>query len=384
MVWTPETYASIHEIPEKEWDQCIGPQDVLLVHRHLAAMEDSGVAAPENGFTPCHVVLRDAEGAIVAAAPTYLRSNSKSELGVDLGLQLAHERVAGPYYPKLQVEVPMMPQAGTRLLVREGIDRTSAVRALVSVLQELAVDRGASSVQISFMISGAEDTAILRDMGMSTTQANTFAWVRGSETSFAEYLDRMTSHHRAKIRRERRLAQEQGLSFRYFRGQDIVPEMAEQFFDFYKSTYERHSTEPALNLAYFQRVFSTMPELVDLSVSFDGEEWAGALYGVNGATSGHCIAWGQGGDIRHLHFEQVIYRSVERGLVTAVDRLDFAGLGSHKSVRGLRAEPVHHAFWFRDPAMREVIEAICQRRTEAADKEREKELALLPFVAGRD
>ncbi|WP_164871792.1 GNAT family N-acetyltransferase [Solirhodobacter olei] len=379
-----ETYSSIHDIPAEQWDMCVGPQDVLLIHRHLAALEDSGVASPESGFTPSHVVLRDSEGKIAAAAPTYLRSNSRSELGVDLGLQMAHERLAGPYYPKLQVELPMMPQAGMRLLVRKGVDLRRAARELVGVLQQIVMDRGASSVQISFMRPGSEHAELLRDMGMSSTQSNTFVWVRGSETTFDEYLERMTSHHRAKIRRERRMAWDLGLTYHYFRGPDLVAEMAQQFFNFYKSTYERYSTVPALNLAYFQLVFATMPELVDLSVSFDGSDWAGAMYSLKGSSSGHCIAWGQGGDYRHLHFEQVIYGSIERALATGVERLDFAGLGSHKSVRGLRAEPVHHAFWFRDPAMREVIEAICQRRTKDAETERESELALLPFVAGRD
>lgn len=379
--WRVETHGSIHDVPAAEWDQCVDPDGVLVSHRHLAALEDSGVAAPENGFTPCHVVLRDAEGLIAGVAPAYLKTHSLGELGVDLGLQLAHERAAGPYYPKLQVDVPMTPFAGARLLVRTGVDPDRATHALASAIKQVAVEHGASSVQIGYMAPGSREVAILEEMEMAITENNTFVWHAGDDTSFAEFLAGMTGRRRHMIRQERRQISALGLGFRFFRGRDILPEMASRFFDLYVSTFDRHKSEPLLNAAYFQRVFETMPETVDLSVSFDGDAWVGALLSLNGPTRSHALYWGQAGEIRQLHFEQVHYRSMERAFVTGLGAVDFGGTGGHKAARGLRPEPVMHALWFRDAEMQEVAGAACRRKTATARAERTEEAARLPFVA---
>ena len=382
--WRVETLDSIHGISAGEWDRCVGADDVLVSHRHLAALEDSGVAVPENGFTPCHVVLRDADGLLAAAAPAYLKTHSLGEIGVDMGLRLAHERMVGPYYPKVQVEVPMTPIAGSRLLVRPGVDRPRAVSALAGALQEMAVERAASSVQIAYLASGHGDPEILREMQMATSENNTFRWRCGDDTSFSTFLGGMTSRRRHMIKQERRQVRSRGLGFRYFRGRDVRPEMASRVFDLYQSTYDRHTTEPDLNKAYFRNVFETMPELVDLSASTDGDSWTGVLLSLNGRTRGHALYWGQAQDIRYLHFEQADYRSIERAFVTGLDMLDFGGTGAHKAPRGLRPEAVAHAMWFRDAGMRDVAIAACKRKTAFAETEREAETARLPFAPGSE
>lgn len=377
--WVATVHETIDIIPAGDWDLCAGPDDPLCAHAHLLALEQSGIAAPLNGFEPSHVVLRDGAGAVVAVAPAYLKAHSQGELGVDLGLGMAHQRAVGSYYPKLQVEVPLTPFAGKRLLVRPGLDRAAAVAALVAALKEVVVARGASSLQIMHMDKD-DDCACLAGEGFTVTQTNTYLWRAGPDRSFHDMLARMKTNGRSEIRRQRRRLAPLGLSFRHYRGQDIAPDMVAPFFERYRDNFARHGTPIWLNEDYFRRVLETMPDRVELSVSRDSAGWVGAVLSIVAAQRGYTLYWGQSAGIGFLHFEQVFYRGIERAFVIGLETLDFGPTGAHKAERGLGIEPVHHALWFRNPAFAEIAAQACQHKMRAAAAERVTETARLPFM----
>ncbi|MEO6300827.1 MAG: GNAT family N-acetyltransferase [Paracoccaceae bacterium] len=378
--WIASTFPAIDQILAADWDLCVGTDEPLLIHRHLLALEESGIAAVGNGFEPAHVVLRDAAGAIVAAAPAYLKNHSRGELGVDLGLSLAHTRSVGSYYPKLQVEVPMTPFSGSRLLVRPGVDRNMAVQALIRALQVVAVSRGASSVQITHL-EGEEDCGMLAQAGYAIAETNSYVWRAGVDTSFEGMLHRMKSSARSEIKRHRRRLEPLNLKFRHYRGSDLSEHLASLFFERYRANFDHHNTPMWLNFEYFIQVFRTMPDCVELSVSFFEGSWVGAVMTVVTECKGYTLYWGQTANINYLHFEQVIYRGIERALVIGLQKLDFGPTGAHKAERGLGIEPVRHALWFRDPAFEQIAAMACARKVQAAKAERATESARLPFLA---
>ena len=63
------------------------------------------------------MIVEDANGRLVAAAPTYLKTHSQGEYVFDHAWADAYERAGGHYYPKLQVAAPFTPATGRRLLV---------------------------------------------------------------------------------------------------------------------------------------------------------------------------------------------------------------------------------------------------------------------------
>ncbi|MGI1661764.1 GNAT family N-acetyltransferase [Palleronia sp. KMU-117] len=378
--WSTQSHSSILEIPASDWNACVGHDDPLLRHQMLDALERSGVASAENGFTPCHVVLKDAGGRIVAAAPAYLKTNSKGELGADIGHAIAHRRVVGEYFPKLQVEVPMVPFSGQRLLVRGGVDRRVAIRRLAEALQATAEERGASSVQISYLRDGSDEVDALAACGFAMGQSNTYTWQAGDETSFDQFLGRMITKRRTEIKRHRRRLADEGVSFRHYRGAEIPADMSATFFPLYVDNFLRHRSETWLNQSFFDHVFRTMSERIDVSVSTVGGELAGAVFSVAGPSRGYSLYWGQRAAMRFLYFDQVIYRAIERAFVTGLECLDFGATGEHKAHYGLAPSPTHHAFWYRSPAFRDVAIAACHGRTRTAEAERMAETARLPFV----
>src|SRR5258708_8863231 len=106
------------EVPVAAWAACAASDNPFLSHAFLEAMEASGSATARTGWLPQHVLIEDADGRLLAAAPLYLKSHSQGEYVFDHGWAQAYERAGGSYYPKLQAAVPFTPVAGPRLLVR--------------------------------------------------------------------------------------------------------------------------------------------------------------------------------------------------------------------------------------------------------------------------
>ena len=187
------------DIAAADWDACGTADHPLLQHRHLRLLEDCGLAAPDVGVHPHYLILRDADGTVAGAAPAYLKTSSRGELAVDLGLPLAHMRTAGPYYPKIQVEVPMTPNPGPRLLVRpaaegaaDGDAQGDRIRAaLLGALREMAVRTDAASVQISFMTDADQRAAVAA--GFLPSEGNVFVWHDRGKTDFDAFVDAMSS-----------------------------------------------------------------------------------------------------------------------------------------------------------------------------------------------
>jgi hypothetical protein len=378
--WTVSVHTSIADIYPEQWDICAGSANPYLWHSHLLALEESGIATPENGFCPRHVTLWDHHNQMIAAAPAYLKSHSKGELGIDLGLAMAHDRAIGPYYPKLQVEVPMTPISGPRLLVRDGVDKMEAWIALLAALRRQAVMEEASSVQIAYMTEREWDFAETADFIKS--EGNAYVWRNKGAENFDSFLMTMHSRGRSKIRRERRKVLAENLAYVQYNDDQIKRELAEDFFKLYAATYRRNETDLWHNEAYFAQIFDKMPEVQDLTFAYRDGELIAMQHSFLGEDAIYAQHWGQIDNVRFLHFEMGLYQTIEAAIRDGRSAVNFGTTGQHKVERGVGAEPVHHAMWFRSADFREIAELGLQRKKAAAQSERFADEARLPFQEG--
>ena len=148
------TVVSLAEIAPEAWDACANPPGLsaepgagerfnpFVAHAFLRALEESGSVGRRTGWTPAHVIVEDASGRLVAAAPTYLKTHSQGEYVFDHAWADAYERAGGRYYPKLQVAAPFTPVTGRRLLIAADAP-DGAAQALVAGWRALreAVER---------------------------------------------------------------------------------------------------------------------------------------------------------------------------------------------------------------------------------------------------
>ncbi len=75
--------SAMSEFDASDWDACAGPDNPFLKHTFLQALEESGSARRETGWTPSHLALTDEAGTLLGAVPMYLKSHSQGEYVFD-------------------------------------------------------------------------------------------------------------------------------------------------------------------------------------------------------------------------------------------------------------------------------------------------------------
>src|SRR5215469_6664600 len=209
---------SLAEVPAATWDACAGVENPFVSHAFLEALEASGSATAKTGWLPQHVLIEDAKGRLLAAAPLYLKSHSQGEYVFDHGWAQAYERAGGSYYPKLQAAVPFTPVTGPRLLVRPDAPPETA-ETLIAALIEVARAHKVSSLHVTFPTR--DEWERLGAAGFLQRAGQQFHWENHDYGSFEDFLAALNSRKRKQIRRERRAAIEGNITIETLTGREI-------------------------------------------------------------------------------------------------------------------------------------------------------------------
>jgi predicted N-acyltransferase len=366
----------IAEIPEAEWDSCAGGDNPFVSHAFLDALEESGSATAETGWLPQHLVVEDAAGRLLAAAPLYLKSHSYGEYVFDHGWAAAYERAGGSYYPKLLCAVPFTPVTGPRLLLRPGAD-AAAADALVAAMVELARRNKLSSVHVTF--PRRAECERLAAAGFLLRAGRQYHWENRGYASFEDFLATLSSRKRKAIRRERREALAGGLAIRTLTGGEIETRHWDAFFRFYISTSDRKWGSPYLNREFFDLIGRRIADkIVLVMVEQQGRLVAGAL-NLRGADTLYGRNWGCIGDFPFLHFETCYYRAIDFAIAHGLARVEAGAQGEHKIQRGYLPTPTWSAHWLRDPGFRRAVADFVERERLMVEREIEELAELSPF-----
>ena len=128
--YTVTLLSSIRDVKRRDWNALAPDASPFVEWDWLHALEASGCACAETGWTPYHlVVCSPGTTKLVAAMPLYLKSHSMGDFVDDQ--QWADEARQGGanYYPKLVSAVPFTPCQGSRVLMSEAL--SSGVQAQV-------------------------------------------------------------------------------------------------------------------------------------------------------------------------------------------------------------------------------------------------------------
>jgi predicted N-acyltransferase len=374
--FSARTVAGLAEVPPADWDACAGDDNPFLGHAFLEALEASGSATAKTGWLPQHLLVEDAAGRIVAAAPLYLKSHSYGEYVFDWGWADAYARAGDRYYPKLQCAVPFTPVPGPRLLVRpeapEGT-RDALVEALTEVARRLRV----SSLHVTFPTE--PEWRALGDAGFLQRQGQQFHWHNRGYRDFDDFLEALASRKRKQIRRERRDAVAGGIDVRVLTGAAILPRHWDAFFRFYISTSDRKWGDPYLTRRFFDLIGERLADRIALVIAEkDGRIIAGALNLV-GKEALYGRNWGCLGDFPFLHFECCYYQAIEFAIARGLARVEAGAQGPHKIQRGYLPVPTYSAHWIADPALERAVADFLRRETRALERERCQLAGLSPY-----
>ncbi|MDF2114705.1 GNAT family N-acetyltransferase [Roseiarcaceae bacterium H3SJ34-1] len=369
---------SMAEIDPAGWDACANPvragagaADIadpqrerfnpFLTHAFLNALETSGSATARTGWTPVHVVVEDAAGAMLGCAPCYLKTHSMGEYVFDYAWADAFERAGGRYYPKLQVCVPFTPAQGRRLLVAPGPQAEAVQAALLAGLRAVRSQTGASSIHITFPVKSEWEA--LGGKSFLKRTGKQFHFFNRNYGCFDDFLADLSSRKRKNIRKEREAALANGIEIEQVTGSAITEAHWDAFFSFYMDTGARKWGRPYLTRRYYSQVGAAMADRILLvmarragryiagAINFIGDD---ALYGRN---------WGAIEEHPFLHFEACYYQAIDFAIARKLSRVEAGAQGEHKLARGYGPVETYSLHEFADARLsRAVDEFLRQER----------------------
>ena len=345
-------------------------------HAWLAALQRCGCVAPERGWQPLLLALRDAGGALAAACALYVKGHSFGEYVFDWAWADAHERCGVPYYPKLLLATPFTPVRGARLLGRD----LAARRALLDAVLGLARRSGVSSLHLLILADAERDLCAQAGLALRTTIQ--FHWSQpavGAWADFDDFLRSLSHDTRKKIRQERRRLD--GIAFRRLSGHTATDADWALFARCYRRTYAQHGATPYLNLDFFRAVARALPDHVLLLVADrDGVDIASALVLLDPA-SGHAWGryWGALEDVPNLHFELCYYQPIDYCIAHGLRVFEGGAQGRHKMARGLLPVACTSAHWVAEPRLADAIARHLRDETQAMDEQLGELAEHVPF-----
>ena len=359
--------SEITQVPAIAWDACAGTDNPFVSHAFLAALEETGCVAPENGWAPYHLVMEHADGRLLGAVPMYLKGNSYGEFVFDHAWAHAYERAGGEYYPKLLVAVPFTPVPGPRLLAAPGPQRTEIQRTLLAACLEVGEKLGVSNLSVNFPTE--EEWRRMGDAGLLLRTGEQFHWENRGYGTFEDFLADLASRKRKAIKRERHGALGHDITIEVLTGADLKEEHWEAFYAFYLDTGARKWGAPYLNRAFFSRIHDTMAERIALILARrEGRYIAGALNLIGGdALYGRY--WGCLEDHRFLHFELCYYQAIEFAIRHGLQRVEAGAQGPHKLARAYLPVHTYSAHWIRDPGFRKAVARYLEEERREVDGE---------------
>ena len=366
---------AVADVPREAWNACAGAANPFVGWDFLTALERSGSVGEGTGWQPLPLLLEDAGGALLGAAPAYGKSHSQGEYVFDHGWADAWERAGGRYYPKIQVAVPFSPVPGPRLLLRDPADAP----ALVTGIAALVDQNGLSSAHATF-VEEAQLPAF-EAAGWLIRQDNQFHWFNRGYGDFADFLADLSSEKRKNIRKERARAVE-GLEVVHLTGAAITEAHWDIFWTFYQDTGARKWGRPYLTRSFFSLLGETMGDRTLLILALrDGRPIAGAL-NLIGADTLYGRYWGCTQDVPGLHFELCYYQAIDAAIARGLSRVEAGAQGGHKLARGYAPQPTWSAHYLPDPGFAHAVADFLEAEREGVERDRRWLSARTPFKKG--
>ena len=385
---TVRSVESVGDVPAAAWDACANPPGLaaeaaegerfnpFVTHAFLLALEQSRSVGGRSGWAPAHVLVEDAAGRLVAAAPTYLKSHSQGEYVFDHSWADAYQRAGGHYYPKLQVAVPFTPVTGRRMLV--AADAPGGAReALIAGWRALRKAAGASSIHVTF--PDRPDSEALRRLGFLSRTGEQFHFINQGYRDFDTFLAALASRKRKAIKRERREALGDDMTVEQLTGADIKPMHWDAFFAFYMDTGSRKWGRPYLTRDFFDRIGASMAPRILLVMAKTGGRYVAGAINFIGDDALYGRNWGAIVERPFLHFEICYYQAIEFAIGRGLARVEAGAQGEHKLARGYRAVPTYSAHEFADSRFQRAVADYLSREREAVEDAIAEYADHLPF-----
>jgi hypothetical protein len=349
----------------------------FISHDFLSSLEASDSVGGHSGWQPRHLLAEDAGGALLGAAPCYVKSHSRGEYVFDQGWAEAFERAGGDYYPKLQVAVPFTPVTGPRLLTRPGPLAAPVRGALADALAQITAASELSSAHVTFL--SEPEWRLLGERGFLQRTDCQFHWNNAGYSNFEDFLGRLASRKRKAIRRERKEALAPGIEVAWLTGSDLTEAVWDAFFTFYMDTGSRKWGRPYLTRAFFSIVGERMRDRILLVMAKRAGRWIAGAINFLGPEAIYGRNWGAIEHHPFLHFELCYYQAIDYAIAHKLARVEAGAQGEHKLMRGYLPVETYSAHFIANPALRRAVAEYLARERSYVRASAEELAAAAPF-----
>ncbi|MDR1505687.1 MAG: GNAT family N-acetyltransferase [Treponema sp.] len=343
---------SITEIDPVRWNSLIRPTDMpFLEWEWLAALETSGSAEQETGWHPLHLSLWD-NGALLAAAPLYLKNHSDGEFVWDYMWAEAASSLGRPWYPKLVGTVPATPAEGYKFLVADNGEEALLNKMLLDAAEALCRNNNIRGLHFLFADPRwAKAAGCLEDRGYSAWRHQRYVWENNGFSCFDDYLERFNKNQRKNIRKEYRRHEEQNIGLR------IVENGGSRYFDaiydLYTATNDKFMPWDArwVNEKFFALIGASYSRRVVFSEAYRDEKTLALAMMIRKDSRIWGRYWGTYEDVKDLHFAVCYYAPMDYCIRERIGYFDPGAGSPHKIRRGFYAafDTSYHKFF--DPVL---------------------------------
>jgi predicted N-acyltransferase len=370
------------QVPQTAWDALAMPlKTPFLEWEWLNNLEISGSATAKNGRLPNHFTIwRD--GALIAAAPLYLKGHSYGEFVFDHQWADLAQRIGVEYYPKMVGMTPFTPAEGYRFLIAPGEDEAEIVEMMVHEINVFCTKHQISGCH--FLYVDPSWKSLLERSGFTSWLNYNFVWQNSDFSSFDDYLAVFNANQRRNIKRERQAVAKAGLRLQALTGEEITKPMLRLMYDFYADTCDKFGWwgSKYLTKRFFESLSERYSDRVLLMAAYnqDNDQTpVGMSFCLYKGERLYGRYWGSFQDIDCLHFDACYYSPIEWAINHGIKVFDPGAGGRHKKRRGFPATPNHSLHRFYNNRLQQILCPYIREINQLQEKEIDAINAELPF-----
>jgi predicted N-acyltransferase len=341
-------------IDEAQFSKLIRKNDAPFIqYSFLKALENSGCVGRDLGWTPKHLVKSN-ENVLSGFLPMYIKNNSHGEFVFDHSWSYALNRAGRNYYPKLLTAIPFTP-CETRKIITES-DANEYVEKIIEFMGEKNIESWHVLYPDGDLKELFLENKLIERFGYK------FIWKNKEYKTFYDYLSIFKSRQRKNIKNERKKISDLNITFEIKESDSLTLEDWEEFFKFYKNTYEERLQRPYLNIDFFKEIhkFKKILKPVIFFAVHDDKKIAGSLCFIGNDTL-YGRHWGSSFNIDSLHFETCFYQGIEFCINKKIKYFDPGVQGEHKIRRGFEPKRTSSFHYIKENDFRNAIIEFCDK-----------------------
>ena len=341
-------------IDEAQFSKLIRKNDAPFIqYSFLKALENSGCVGRDLGWTPKHLVKSN-ENVLSGFLPMYIKNNSHGEFVFDHSWSYALNRAGRSYYPKLLTAIPFTPCETRKIITKS--DANEYVEKVIEFMEEKNIESW------HVLYPDADLKELFLENKLIERFGYKFIWKNKEYETFNDYLNIFKSRQRKNIKNERKKISDLNITFQIKESDSLTLEDWEEFFKFYKNTYEERLQRPYLNIDFFTEIHNfrkTLKPVIFFAVH-DDKKIAGSLCFIGNDTL-YGRHWGSAFNIDSLHFETCFYQGIEFCINKKIKYFDPGVQGEHKIRRGFEPKRTSSFHYIKENDFRNAIIEFCEK-----------------------